>query len=234
MKKIFNKLLFALFSLSLCSCNKDIILNNDLFLGEVRAQLNTVYTINCVVEPSNHTEDVVWSSNWPSFVSIVESTNTYCKIKRTQAYTNAVGDYVIISASINDLYASCRVYEDSSIVINEDSFTFAACRSTDIDYVEDAVDFYLVPRVDYSVNLNVSNIDISCEYNYKSSDDFTLYFQDNFYHYLGTMDRADFYDKLPSDGSFVYDNNFNYFNGFMLVFSVDYNGSGWWYEYDYL
>ena len=232
MKKFIYKLLFLLFSFSLCSCNKNNVINNDLFLGEIRAQLNTVYTINCTVEPANHTGNIEWSSNWPGFVEIVESGDSYCKIKRVKPYANAVGNYVVITATIDNLVARCIVYEEKTITIDDTSFVIGAARSSSSVLTEEAVDFYLIPVVYYPVDLEVIYIDISYDDGHVlSSDDFILYEQDNYYHVLGTIDRCSFYNNLPADKSIISDDS--YFTGFMVQFSIRFNSNIYSFEFDY-
>lgn len=232
MRKLIYKILFLLFCFSLCSCNKNSDIKNDLFLGEIRAQLNTVYTINCVVEPSNHTEDVVWSSNYPGYVDIVKSTNTYCQIKRVSNYVNGIGNYVTITASINNLKAYCRVYEDTS-GFSTDYLRIGIEPCDGSDGCQGAINVY----IDYLYELDGKSIYFDQVGAYGSYSDGHNEVLDNFIWneqniypvWFAHIDHYDLIDSLPN--SITFDESL--ISGIYIGGIATFNSTSYYFEFDY-
>lgn len=233
MKKFIYKLLFLLFSFSLCSCNKNNVINNDLFLGEIRAQLNTVYTINCTVEPANHTGNIEWSSNWPGFVEIVESSDSYCKIKRVKPYANAVGNYVVITATIDNLVARCIVYEEN---FNTDNIRIGIERCDGSDDCQDGINLY----IDY-VDDNIGSqtmyfeqvgafIGGSDDSHDEVLDTFTWNVQQGYPTWFAHLCHYNLIDSLSNGINF----DDNLLEGIMVDGIVTFNGSTKYFCFDYL
>lgn len=234
MKKFFNKISFLIFSLVLCSCNNTFCnCENNFFLGDVRAQLNRVYTIYCTVEPSNHTEDVVWSSNYPGYVDIVNSTNTYCQIKRVSNYVNAIGNYVTITASINNLKAYFRVYEDTS-GFSTDYLRIGIERCDGKDNCQDGINVY----IDYLYQLDGKSLYFT-EVNAFGTDgyghnevldSFTWNEQNNYFTWFAHLDHYAFIDSLPN--SITFDESL--ISGIYIEGLVTFNNETYRFEFDYL
>ena len=122
---------FALFSFlsigTLASCSlfdkiKDIITGTDNEVSEntgeefikgtsflnydgVKGLKDTEYTLTASVTPANHTSPIVWTSDFPQYVSVVPGENDTATIIRHEDYRG----YVNITASIDGLSASCQV-----------------------------------------------------------------------------------------------------------------------------
>ena len=71
----------------------------------VRGLKETEYTLTASVTPANHTAPVVWTSDFPDYVSVIAGENDTATIIRHEDYRG----YVKITASIDGISATCKV-----------------------------------------------------------------------------------------------------------------------------
>ena len=94
--------------------NQEEFIKGDSFLNlaSIRGLKNTEYTLTASVTPIDHTAPVIWSSDYPNFVSVEAGENDTAKIIRHEDFRG----YVNITASIDGVSATCKVYCTDEIV----------------------------------------------------------------------------------------------------------------------
>ncbi|MGM9858930.1 MAG: hypothetical protein ACI311_06770 [Bacilli bacterium] len=122
----------------------------------VKGLKDTEYTLTASVTPANHTAPIIWTSDFPEFVSVVAGDNDTATIIRHEDYRG----YVRITASIDGLSATCNVSCVDNVKIKSISLDQAPHYSYNGKYYwNDVVD----SDVNYSnFSVNVSYTSTTC------------------------------------------------------------------------
>ncbi|MGM9857941.1 MAG: hypothetical protein ACI311_01650 [Bacilli bacterium] len=138
--------------------DEEELIAGDSFLnyGIIKGLKNTDYELSANVSPSNHSSKIIWTSDYPEFVSVEPSNGDKAIIRRLEDFKG----YVNIKASIDGLEAVCKVYSIASLRYLDVSLSNQTTSLSIDGYYYDSFDSN---NISYSL---VVNVDISHDYVY--------------------------------------------------------------------